>query len=310
MAHKGKKKRRLLKTRAMKNIRYRLLYALILLIRKMPRQWGIAVGRKTGLLFFRIGRKQRNYAIENLKAAFAQEKTEEEIHEIAKNVFLHFGAASIDAIRIPVYAEKDLDDLILPRNFHYAKPLLDSGRGILFLTAHFGNWELMGAWLAAKGYPIRVVATPISDPRLDRLIVDTRNKAGYYNIARGKSPKEIIRSIRKGHSLGFLIDQDTDVKGVFVNFFGRKAHTAVGPVVLAAKYDIPLMPAFMYMKPDTTYVLEFFPPIPLADTGNPAKDIITNTQKCSDAYEAVIRRHPEQWAWMHRRWRKQPGDKL
>ncbi len=310
VARKRKKKKRLSKTRAAKNIRYGLLYGLLLLIRKMPRQWGIALGRRLALLYFRIGGKQRKSAMENLTTAFGREKTEKEIYEMAKNVFLHFGTAGIDAIRIPVYSEKVLDEMITPRNFHYAKKRLNAGQGIIFLTAHFGNWELMGAWLASKGYPLRVVATPISDPRLDRLIVDTRNKAGYFNIARGKSPKEIIRSIRKGHSLGFLIDQDTDVKGVFVDFFGRKAHTAVGPVVLAARYDIPLMPAFMYMKPDMTYVLEFLPPIRLVDTGNPEKDIIANTQKCSDVYEAMIRRYPEQWAWMHRRWKTQPGNTL
>lgn len=310
MARKRKKKKTPFKTRGAKTIRYRLLFSLIWLVRAVPRQWGIAVGRKLALLYYRIGRKQRQRTIENLKTAFEGEKSPEEIHAIAKNVFLHFGTASIDAIRIPLYVEKGFDAIVTPKNFHYAKSILDSGKGAIFLTAHLGNWELMGAWLASKGYPIAVVATPVSDPRLDRLIVDTRNQAGYMNIARGKSPKEILRAIQKGCSLGFLIDQDTDVKGVFVDFFGKKAHTAIGPVLLAARYKIPMIPAFMYMKPDMTYALEFFPPLQLEDTGNPDRDMITNIQKCSDIYEAVIRRYPEQWAWMHRRWRKQPGGRL
>ncbi len=310
MAHKRKKKKRLLKTDAAKNIRYLLLYAFMGMIRKIPRPWGIAIARRLALLYFRIGGKQRNRAIKNLRAAFASEKSEEEIREMAKNVFLHFSMALIDTIRIPIYVEKGFDEIVTPKNFHYAKKVLDSGKGVIFLTAHFGNWELMGAWLASRGYPIKVVATPVSDPRLDRLIVETRNKAGYFNIARGKSPKEILRAIRQGYALGFLIDQDTDVKGIFVDFFGRKAHTAVGPAILAARYDIPLMPAFMYMKPDTTYVLEFFPPLQLSHTKNPARDIAINTQRCSDVYEAIIRRHPEQWAWMHRRWRKQPSEEM
>ncbi len=284
-----------------------LLVALIWLVRKIPRQWGLDLGRRLGRVYFRIGGKQKNRALENLRAAFGGEKSDSDIRKTAENVFAHFGAASIDAMRIPVYAARGFDDIITPKNFHYAKPLLSSGKGVLFLTAHLGNWELMGAWLASKGYPIKVVGTPVSDPRLDKLIVETRNKAGYFNIARGKSPKEILRAIKQGYSLGFLIDQDTDVKGVFVDFFGRKAHTAVGPVVLASKYGIPLMPAFMHMKPDTTYELEFFPPIELVDTKNPARDLVENVQKCSDVYEAVIRRYPEQWAWMHRRWKKRPG---
>lgn len=307
MTIKRKKKKRLLKTQRAKNIRYWLIYGIVILIRKLPREWGISIGRHISLFYYKIGGKQQRYAIENLEKAFEGEKSKKEIQNIAKNVFLHFGTAMIDAIRIPVYTKRELDDLITPRNFHYAKQLLESKKGVIFLTAHFGNWELMGAWLASKGYPVKVVATPLSDPRLDKLIVETRNKAGYFNIARGVSPKEIIRALRNGDSLGILIDQDTDVKGVFVNFFGRKAHTAIGPVLLAAKYNVPIIPAFMHMKPDKRYVLEFYPPIRLADTGSPDRDLIANVQQCSDAYEEIIRRYPEQWAWMHRRWKKQPG---
>jgi Kdo2-lipid IVA lauroyltransferase/acyltransferase len=301
-----RKKKRLLKTRGAKNLRYWLLLGIIALIRKIPRQLGMTIGKHLALLYFRIGGKQKRYALENLKAALGSEKSEEELNDIAKKVFEHFGTAIIDAIRIPIYAEKGLDDLITPRYFHYAKSALASDKGVIFLTAHFGNWELMGAWMASKGYPIKVVGTPLSDPRLDKLLVETRNQAGYVNIARGKSPKDIIRALKDGHSLGILIDQDTDVKGVFVDFFGRKAHTATGPVLLASRYDVPIIPAFMHMKPDKSYVLEFFPPLNLVDTGNPSRDVVANTQMCSDAYETIIRRHPEQWAWMHRRWKKQP----
>ncbi len=306
MTRRNKKKKRFSRTQAGKNIRYIVIYGFIRLIRKIPRKWGMTIGRSLAMAYYRFGGKQKTRVIENLRSVFKGERSEQEILELAKNVFLHFGTAGIDAIRIPVYVEKGFNHIVTPRNFHFAKENLSSGKSVIFLTAHFGNWELMGAWLASKGYPIKVVATPASDPRLDRLIVDTRNKAGYFNIARGKSPKEIIRAIKQGDYLGFLIDQDTDVKGVFVNFLGKKAHTPIGPVLLARKYDLPILPAFAYMKPDMTYVLEFFPPIQLADTGKPGIDIITNTQRCSDAYESIIRRFPEQWAWMHKRWRKQP----
>lgn len=306
MTRKHKKKNRFSRTQAGKNIRYIIIYGFVLLIRTVPRNWGLVIGRSLAMAYYRFGGKQKTRVIENLSSVFQGEKSEQEILKLAKNVFLHFGTAGIDAIRIPLYVEKGFDHIVTPRNFHLAKEILSSKKTVILLTAHFGNWELMGAWLASKGYPIRVVATPASDPRLDRLIVDARNKAGYFNIARGKSPKEIIRSIKHGDHLGFLIDQDTDVKGVFVNFLGKKAHTPIGPVLLAKKYDLPILTAFAYMKPDMTYVLEFFPPIQLADTGNPGIDIITNTQRCSDAYESIIRRFPAQWAWMHRRWRKQP----
>lgn len=307
MEEKHRKKRRFFRSEAAKTARYLLLLGFIRMIRSIPRRWGLLVGKSLALAYWKIGGKQKNRALRHLRMAFQKEKTEREIRETAKKVFLHFGEAGIDAIRIPVYAEKEgFGRLIRPKNFHFAEEALSSGRGAIFLTAHFGNWELMGAWLASLGYPVKVVATPASDSRLDRLIVETRNRAGYYNIARGKNPREIIRSIREGCCLGFLIDQDTDAKGVFVDFFGRKAHTPTAPAVLAARYDIPLIPAFAFMEPDRTCTVEFFPPLQLSDTGDPAADVIANTQKCSDIYETVIRRRPEQWAWMHRRWRKQP----
>ena len=106
-----------------------------------------------------------------------------------------------------------------------------------------------------------------------------------------------------------LIDQDiSDIDGVFVNFFGKKAHTATGPLILAARYGVPVIPMFMHLKKDLTYHVTCYPPIELTDTGNPKADLIANTQKCSDIYEAVIRQHPEQWAWFHRRWRHQPTE--
>ena len=120
----------------------------------------------------------------------------------------------------------------------------------------------------------------------------------------------ILRALKKGHSVGMLIDQDTKVQGVFVDFFGKPAHTPTGPSVLARKLDLPIIPIFMYMKDDLTYHLECQPPLELIKTSNQEKDIKDYTQKCSDAYEAIIRRYPEQWVWMHKRWKTQPQSEV
>jgi len=182
------------------------------------------------------------------------------------------------------------------------------GKGVIMLTGHFGNWELLGAWLTSKNYPLRVIGKPTTNPKLDKLIVKTRNQSGYINIARGTETREIIRTLKEGSPLGVLMDQDTRVKGVFVDFFGKKANTPVGPILLSKRYDAPIIPAFMYIKEDLTYHIKCFDPIELTDTGNTEEDIIINTQKCSDIYEEIIRAHPEQWVWMHKRWRRQPDE--
>jgi len=110
--------------------------------------------------------------------------------------------------------------------------------------------------------------------------------------------------------LGMLVDQDiSDVNGVFVDFFGKKAHTPAGPVILAARYGVPIIPVFMHLEKNLTYCVKCYEPIEIVNTGNPKADVIINTQKCSDIYEAVIREHPEQWAWFHRRWKTQPNER-
>jgi KDO2-lipid IV(A) lauroyltransferase len=293
-----------------KYIKHRFAYlvflACIRLIRLLPRRVGMALMRVFARLYYQISKQNRQRTIQHLTLAFGNEKSREEIRRLARDVFRHFAVAGVDAIRIPQMIEKGMDHFVTAENFHIIDNALAEGKGILVLTGHFGNWEVMGAYVAQKGYPIKVIGAPLDNPWLDRFLVDMRNRAGYANIMRGDGARAIIRALKSGHMLAMLIDQDTKVNGVFVDFFGKKAHTAVGPVVLAERFGAPIIPVFMRMKPDLTYHIECFPPVPLTWTGNKEKDILVNTQKCSDAYEAVIRRYPEQWAWMHRRWRKKP----
>jgi len=201
---------------------------------------------------------------------------------------------------------KGLDGLISASGFEHLEKAVAAKKGVIALTGHFGNWELLGAYVVHRGIPLRVVGTALEDPRLDEMLVSTRNLAGYTNIARGKDTKEILRSLQQGDALGMLIDQDTKVAGVFVDFFGIPAHSPVGPVLLARKYEVPIVPIFMWLKEDLTYQLECFPPLQLIRTDDASHDLQANTQQCSDIYEQMIRRHPEQWVWMHKRWKTRP----
>jgi len=293
-----------------KYIKHRFAYLAILagirLIRLLPRHAAMAVMRVAAMLYYYLSNQNRQRTIQHLTLAFGNEKSPAEIRRIGRNVFRHFAVAGVDAIRIPQMIDKGMDHFVTAENLHIIDNALAEKKGVIVLTGHFGNWELMGAYVAQKGYPIKVIGAPLDNPWLDRLLVDMRNRAGYANIMRGEGARAIIRALKSGHILAMLIDQDTKVNGVFVDFFGQKAHTAVGPVVLAERFGAPIIPVFMRMKPDLSYHIACFPPVPLTWTGNKEKDILVNTQKCSDVYEAVIRKYPEQWAWMHRRWRKKP----
>ncbi len=282
------------------------LHLLISCLRRLPRLAAIRVMRAVGLLIFILDKSGRRRTISQLTMAFGQEKAAAEIRSLAGQVYRHFATASADAMRLPVILRQGINSLISVQGIHHLDQALAAGQGVLIITGHFGNWELLGAWLAQNGYPLRVVGTTIENPGLDKIVVDMRNQAGYTNIARGTGTRDILRSLHQGCAIGMLIDQDTKVPGAFVRFFGHLAHTPTGPVILARKLAVPIIPIFMHLKEDLSYQIECEPPLALDYTDDEARDLLVNTQKCSDVYERIIRRFPAQWVWMHKRWRKQP----
>lgn len=281
----------------------RLLTMLIACLRLLPRRLTIGVMRLLGRLTFQLDQQGRERTITHLTMAFGKERSTAEIHALAAQVYRHFATAMADTMRLPVILRQGINRFITAQGMHHLDQALAQGQGVLMITGHFGNWELLGAWLAQNGYPLRVVGTPMENPGLDRIVVEMRNQAGYTNIARGAGTREIIRSLRQGCAIGMLIDQDTRVQGCFVQFFGHAAHTPTGPVLLAKKFGIPIIPIFMHLQADLSYHIECEPPLDLVESGDDERDTRVNTQKCSDAYERVIRRFPEQWVWMHQRWK-------
>ena len=295
-----------LKKRFKNNIIYAFVLVVVKMIRWLPRR--VAIGGMRGLarLAFVFAKKEREKTIYHLETSLPERAGESK--QLARGVFMTLATAAVDAIRIPNYLPDGVNRLIQVKGRHNLDQATGNGKGVIVLTGHFGCWELMGAWLANNGYDLKVVAKPTYDPRLDKMIVDTRNAAGYTNIARGKNTREIIRALKEGYSLALLVDQDTSVQGVFVKFFGQWAHTATSPVTLAQKFDIEIVPMFMALRPDFKYELVIEPPIELQTTDDKECDLISNTQRVSDAYERIIRAYPDQWAWMHERWRKQPAE--
>ena len=263
--------------------------------------------RTVGRLGYIVAGYERKNTIKHLTMAYGHEKSAAEIKDMAKKVFLNFSVCIADAIRLPLMAkDNSIDDLVDTKDFDKFKKAVDKGNGVILMTGHYGNWELMGTWVVRQGFDIKVVAKPSYDPRLDKLIVDYRNQAGYANTAKGNAVKDIEDSLTNGNIYGLLFDLDTKVKGVFVNFFGKLAHTATIPVYLSGKYGSPIVPMFIRLKEDYRYEIMCFDPLEFVNTGNMKEDIVANTQICSDFYEMIIRRYPEQWIWMHRRWKKQP----
>lgn len=286
---------------------YISIVAAVKFIRSLNRMQAIGLMRYIGRLAFLFAANERKKTLRHLTMAFGDEKTPKEIKSLAKQVFLNLAACGADAIRLPqLVSDGSIDRLVETENFDRFQEYVDEGKGVILMTGHFSNWELLGTWLVRRGIPLRVVAKKAYDPRLDKMIVDYRNQAGYANTARGNAMKAVMAGLAAGEVYGLLFDLDTKVKGVFVNFFGKPAHTATIPVLLSEKMGAPIVPVFIRLKKDYTYHITCYDALVMTDTGDPAADLIANTQICSDFYEKIIRRHPEQWIWMHRRWKKQP----
>ena len=288
---------------------YCSVWAVVSFLRFLPRRAALLLMRRAGWAAFYLLKSKRLRALKHLTAAFGHEKSASDIRRIARKTFSNFGAFCADAVLIPRLMGKGVRKLITAEGLEHLDNLSRNNEGAILLTAHFGNWELLAAWVAKCGYKLKVIASPHNNQWINRMIADARDGSGYQSIERGNHTREILRALADGFSIGVLIDEDTKVDGVFVRFFDQWAHTPVGPVRLAVKYGLKIIPLFIHLRSDDTYHVEVKAPLPLVITGDKRRDLIVNTQACSDAYEAVIREHPEQWLWMMRRWKTQPKGK-
>lgn len=303
---KKTRKRKKARKRLKRGLQFLFVSFLVAFFRAIPRRAAISVGRSLGSAFFFLSGKHRKNTIKNLETAFGTEKSPRELERIARDVFRHFGAVAADAIRIPQLVSNGINKVVKPADLKYFKNAVSQGRGVIALTGHIGNWELLGAWMASLGFAPLVIGAAIENKRLDAMVVSLRNSAGYKSLNRDANIREIIRAIRDKRILGFLIDQDTKVDGIFAEFFGKQAYTPTGPIRLAMRYNVPVVPVFMILDKDLTYHVECFPEIRLARTGDFERDLAINIRKCNEIYEKIIREYPEQWVWMHRRWKRRP----
>jgi len=190
----------------------------------------------------------------------------------------------------------------------HLRAVVEAGRGGILVTGHVGNWELMGAALARRGWRFHVLARALRNALMDRWLLRFRMGCGLETIQRGHPGAgwRIRLALREGDLIACLIDQDTKVDGTFVDFFNRKAHTPTGAVRLALRSGVPLLTAFITRLPDGRHRIVIDPPMVMTRTANLVDDIVVNTARLTAVIEAQIRRAPEQWVWMHRRWKTRP----
>ena len=287
-----------------------LIYVLALLglwlFRRIPLALSIRVGSFLGWVAYCVLRTERARALEHLCIAFPQEKSQRERRRIARRSFQNLGRNAAEVVNY--YRIKgDLDRYITVVGEEHLDRALAQGMGVLWITAHLGNWELLACYWAQRGYRLNVVARGLYDERLNRLLLRFRKEAGVAVILRDSptAGRGILKALKRKECLAMLIDQDTKVKGVMVDFFGRKANTPAGPALLACRKPIPVIAGFIHRVTDRSHEIVICPPVEIVRTGNEVQDVEVNTERFNKILENYIRRYPEQWVWMHRRWRRQ-----
>jgi KDO2-lipid IV(A) lauroyltransferase len=284
---------------------YLLIRALVSAAEMLPRGAGAAFFAKLGAAAYFLFGKSRAIALANLDLVYGHTLSDKDIRRIAKAAFVNLGRFAYDVARLRRETPGSIKRIVAVRGQRHLDRALAGGKGVIVLSGHIGNWELLGAYLSMMGYPVTVLATRIKDSRLNDLLTDLRRSAGLKVVERSRGLRQAFRCLRKGEILGVLIDQDTSVQSVVVDFMGEPTKTAIGPVRLAARTGAPIVPLAMLMNEEGKYEVEVSEPVSVVGGDSGLEHDVEN---CSKAVERFIQKEPTQWVWMHKRWKSVKSD--
>ena len=272
------------------------------IVRMCPMSWTRALGARLGGVLYFCDARHRRIALDNLRAAFPG-RPDKERRTIARGVFAHLGRLLFELLKIDGMRHETLLSLVESEGEEHVRDAYTRGRGVLFFSGHFGYWEVFALAHALKVAPISLVVRPLDNPRLDRLLERIRRQTGNTLIPRQSSVRRILHELAANHAVGILIDQHLHgPDAIAVQFFGRRAATTSALAALALRTGAPVIPVFALPLPRGRYRLIAEPPVqpPSVDSPDPVREL---TQRCTDVLEMYVRRYPDQWLWMHRRWR-------
>jgi len=286
---------------------YAVVMAILSVIRIIPFGAALKFGGLLGSFLYRIDKRHREITLDNLRKSFA-DKSEDEIELIARSVYKNVGYLTVEFICSSRYG-KNFDRYFTVRNYDIYKKALEKGKGVLILTGHCGSWELLALAQSILKPPAGVVVRPLDNPYLDRAVSRLREQYGNFLINKTNGMRDILKTLSSGNAAGILLDQNVKAKeGVFVDFFGRPACTNKGMALIAARTKAAVVPTFIHRVGPDRHEILVCDEIPLVETGDKEADIVTNTQAYTKAIEDFITDYPDQWFWMHRRWKTKLGD--
>lgn len=272
----------------------------------LPRRAALALGRSLGRFWGDLDRRHFAIAADNLSRAFPY-WTEERVRRTARGVYAHLGELLLDLLWTSRRSREEILSFVEIEGGEHVREAIAAGRGVLYVTGHFGNWELNAlahGWLFG---PVSVVARALDNPALDRRLCASRSRSGNQVVYKERALARVMKALREGQGVAFLVDQNVqEHDGIFVEFFGRPAASTTVAAALALKTGCAVVPGFALPLPGGRSRLVYDAPLRWAATGDRDADIARLTQQIARQLEGWIRERPELWLWLHRRWKTQP----
>lgn len=296
----------------MKSLQHRAEYGalrgLVRALAAVPWDQAGRIGARIGAVGFRpLGVRRR--VVERQIAAAFPELSKDEVAEMARRSYEHLGRSAIETALLPGLGQAGVLRLVSEvENWDVVERAQAAGRGIIIVAGHLGNWELAGAYLAARGVPLDVIVRKMGNPFFEKYLNQTREQIGMNVVHDAQAVRHTPRALRDGRAVAFVADQGVrGLASTFVPFFGRPAKTPRGAGVFALRFGAPVVFIAALRKSDGSYLVGF-EEIPVVDTGDREKDVDGIVLRFTQVLEKWVRRAPEQYFWQHRRWRRQPPD--
>lgn len=285
-----------------------VVWLLVNLFALLPRTLGRRLGAAVGAFAFRVVPRLRRVGMRNLELAFPSASPEERTH-ILRNLYRNLGWQLAEFCKMPSYTRLNTKGKMRYEGLERYLAAKEKGKGVLILTGHLGAWELSSFYHSLMGYPMSMVIRRLDNAKVDRLVNGIRCLHGNQVLHKDDFARALLSAMRRGESVGILMDTNmTPPQGVFVDFFGMQACTASGLARVALKTGAAVLPGFMLWEPsEKKYVLHFGEEIPVVSTDDDQTDILQLTQRLTTELETWIRRYPDQWLWVHRRWKTRPA---
>jgi KDO2-lipid IV(A) lauroyltransferase len=291
-----------------RKLEYAAAWPFIKLLGILPRPLARALAIAISQLVYLFHVRLRQVGMRNLEMAFP-EKSEKERKRILRAEFTSLGRQLAELCQFPRYTPENIDEVVIYEQLGNYERAYERRKGVLFLTAHFGGWELSAFAHSLHGHRVNIVMRPMDNPYLDGMLQSYRTMHGNKVVPKDDFVRGLLAAMKAGETVGILMDTNmTPPQGVFVDFFGIPACTASGLARIALRTDAAVVPGFtIWDESLRKYRLRFDPALELVRTGDLEADIVTNTQNFTKVIEGYVRQYPEQWLWVHRRWKTRPA---